>query len=305
MATGSLSTTSSLLTINNPSFPIGSIVVNGIVNAVFSVTVSGSASISTPVDFSYSVSAGSYSTNRFYQRVIGVVKETFESNSLTNYPWTGAGDLPWFTTIDNAFDGIYSSKSGAIDGLEKSELQLSFDVLANDSISFWYAVSSEANYDQLQFYIDNVMVGQWSGLISWTYTSFPITAGYHSVRWVYTKDYLYSDGMDCAWIDDVKFPPFDPITVGINESSSMNNFTISPNPANDLVTFLWNADQNSSVAIQIYDATGRLIAEPFRQAIFSSGSQRMDWRVGELPAGVYIVRFSEGHKQSIMKLVKQ
>ena len=45
-----------------------------------------------------------------------------------------------------------------------------------------------------------------------------MTAGTHTFKWSYKKDYSMSSGSDCAWIDDIQFPPtsitlaLDPIT---------------------------------------------------------------------------------------------
>jgi hypothetical protein len=34
-----------------------------------------------------------------------------------------------------------------------------------------------------------------------------VTAGTHTFKWSYKKDYSMSSGSDCAWIDDIQFPP--------------------------------------------------------------------------------------------------
>ena len=34
-----------------------------------------------------------------------------------------------------------------------------------------------------------------------------MTAGTHTFKWTYDKDYSQSSGSDCAWVDDIKFPP--------------------------------------------------------------------------------------------------
>lgn len=303
-ATGFLTTTSSLLTINNNSAPLGTIIVNGTVNAVFSITVSNSATLGTPIDLNYTATAGAYSANRLYQEVIGVVIETFETNTLTQYPWALSGDLPWFTTTDNALDGIYCSKSGAITDLQTSIMEMSIDVLANDSISFWYAVSSEAGYDFLRFYIDNVQVGEWTGAVNWMYNAFPVTTGTHVFKWVYSKDNVYSDGLDCAWIDNVQFPPFDANSLGIIESNALTQLSILPNPARDEVALTWYADQPGHTQIQIYDATGRIVVEQ-QQSTTVTGQQRIAINLTQLDAGIYFVYLNQNGKRGVVKLVRE
>ena len=40
---------------------------------------------------------------------------------------------------------------------QTSQLILVYDVYADDTLSFWYKVSSEGNYDYLKFYIDGTL----------------------------------------------------------------------------------------------------------------------------------------------------
>jgi hypothetical protein len=303
-AVGVLSSTSPFITINNNNLPLGVINVNGTTNAVFSVTLSSSASIGAAVDLSYTVTAGSYSATANYQEFVGIATETFESNSYTQFPWTLAGNLPWFTTTDNALDGIYCSKSGAIGNSQTSEMAITANVLANDSIAFWYAVSSEATYDFLKFYIDNQMVGSWSGAVNWSYIAFPVTAGVHTFRWVYEKDYVYDDGQDCAWVDNVTFPPAQ-LNVGVSELPGSNALSMYPNPVAESVTFSWNATQTGTVEMTVLDASGRTVAAPLSRSVFTAGEQRFVWSTENLNSGVYFVRFTVDGKTSVSKLVKQ
>ncbi|MFN8712396.1 MAG: C25 family cysteine peptidase [Bacteroidota bacterium] len=302
-AIGVLSSTSPFITINNNNLPLGVININGTVNAVFSVTLSSSASIGAAVDLNYVVTAGAYSATANYQEFVSIATETFETNSFTQYPWTTAGNLPWITTTDNALDGIYCSKSGAIGNSQTSEMSITVTALANDSISFWYAVSSEDTYDFLKFYIDNQLVAQWSGAVNWTYTSYAVTAGTHTFRWVYEKDYVYSDGQDCAWIDNVTFPPSQ-FNVGISELPGSNVLNMFPNPATDNVTFTWNASQTGNTDLVILDAAGRIVAAPLSRSVFAAGEQRFVWSTEGLSAGVYFVRFTVDGETSVSKLIK-
>ena len=73
------------------------------------------------------------------------------------------------------------------------------------TLTFWYRVSSEMNYDYLQVFIDGTMQAEWSGTVAWTMASYPLTAGSHTVEWRYTKDVSISVGSDRAWVDDVDF----------------------------------------------------------------------------------------------------
>ena len=107
---------------------------------------------------------------------------------------------PSYTPIS----GTYSAESGTISDSESTSLEY-VGILADGAVSFSYNISSEANYDFLQFYIDGVLLAQWSGLQNGNFTT-PITLGQHTLMWKYVKDGSVSVGLDTAWIDDVVVP---------------------------------------------------------------------------------------------------
>jgi hypothetical protein len=73
-------------------------------------------------------------------------------------------------------------------------------------------VSSEQDFDFLEFYIDGVLQQRWSGILAWSVVSFPMSAGMHTVRWRYAKDNTVAAGGDAGWIDSVLLPAIVPIT---------------------------------------------------------------------------------------------
>jgi hypothetical protein len=88
-------------------------------------------------------------------------------------------------------------------------MYLDTQVLVNDTISFYRKVSSENGYDFLNFYVDGILLGSWSGNLDWDKVSYPVAAGIHRFSWVYEKDEATSSGDDAAWIDYIEFPLFD------------------------------------------------------------------------------------------------
>ena len=58
----------------------------------------------------------------------------------------------------------------------------------------------------MNFYIDGVELGDWSGDKDWTYVSFGVSEGIHTFTWEYAKDGSVSDGEDSARIDNVELP---------------------------------------------------------------------------------------------------
>lgn len=132
--------------------------------------------------------------------------ETFEGMVLHLSGWT-QGTYPWTITNSESHEGSYSARSNAgITHNQTSDITLTRNYAIDDSISFYYKVSSEANYDKFKFYIDNVEQVEASGTVSWTRAAYPVTAGTHQFKFSYQKDGSVNSGSDCAWIDQVVMP---------------------------------------------------------------------------------------------------
>ncbi len=144
--------------------------------------------------------------NIFYPKV-GILMEDWETGDFSKFDWHQDGNQPWQINNQYPYDGFYDAKSGAIQDEEHSDLYISYEVMENDSISFWRKVSSEDGYDFLKFYIDGTVVDQWSGTSQgWRYQSYAVTPGVHEFRWSYEKDFSASSGADCGWVDDIILP---------------------------------------------------------------------------------------------------
>ena len=76
---------------------------------------------------------------------------------------------------------------------------------------FYYKVSSEANYDNLVFKLNDTEVFKKSGEIPWTEIAVPVPAGANKMEWIYSKDQSVSNGADCAWIDLIDFAESSPV----------------------------------------------------------------------------------------------
>lgn len=301
---GVLSSTSSYVTINNNNLPLGTIVVSGTVNAIFSITISGTAAIGTNIDLNYTATAGMYSVTSSYVERVSIAMEDYETNDFTQYPWVVGGPQPWFTTTDNAYDDVYCSKSGNIAGNQVSTMSITLNVLQNDSIVFMKAVSSEATYDFLNFYIDGILRDQWSGVDNWTREAYYTTAGSHTYKWEYKKDPVYDDNSDCAWIDNIIFPPFNN-SIGIIETPGVVSFGLYPNPTNGPVTIAYNLEEQSDVAISITDAQGRLVQSVQQNTSYNAGEHTATWNPNGLAAGIYFVNLNVNGKNTVQRVVVQ
>jgi hypothetical protein len=141
--------------------------------------------------------------------MVGLVTEDFETGDFSQYDWESYGDNIWTVTNSGAYEGTFCAKSGAIGHVSESYLQISLNVVADGEISFYRKVSSEADYDYLQFYFDGQMQDEWSGEQDWAHFSYPVIAGEHTFTWLYMKDVGVVSGSDCGWIDYIIFPPLE------------------------------------------------------------------------------------------------
>ena len=205
------------LVFENNTFEIPGIAVNEVVSFPVDLTVGNNVEIGATYEISYLLTCGHYSVWGNYIATVGNIVEGFETGDFSMYDWQFSG-ANWTVVSGEAYSGTYSVRSGAIPDNQQSDLILTTEVLADGEVSFYKKVSSENSYDKLFFYIDNVEKGNWSGEVSWSQQSYPVTAGTHTFRWTYKKDVSMSSGSDCAWVDDIQFPPtsvtlaLDPIT---------------------------------------------------------------------------------------------
>ncbi len=139
---------------------------------------------------------------------IGPVVETFESGGFGFVAWDTASD--WVISDSAAHGGKYCAASARISDRDTSRLRFTVDVLLDDEVGFYFRTSTEGITatvgDFLVFLMDGVMQGRWNRETPWTYVSFPVPAGRHTLEWLYVKDASESGGADRVWIDDVRLP---------------------------------------------------------------------------------------------------
>jgi hypothetical protein len=79
-------------------------------------------------------------------------------------------------------------------------------VVGPGTLSFSWKVSSEANFDFLEVFVDDVLQpGAISGEVDWQQKNLAIPAGSHLITWSYSKDAYVGIGSDCGWLDQVRF----------------------------------------------------------------------------------------------------
>lgn len=117
--------------------------------------------------------------------------------------WITGSNGTFFSQGSAFMYGGSSVQSGNVADGESVFVQT--EVSGPGTLSFYWKVSSEANYDFLSVYVDDVRHGRISGEVNWTRTALNIPEGTHVVRWIYSKDISDAEGLDAGWLDNVQF----------------------------------------------------------------------------------------------------
>jgi hypothetical protein len=146
-----------------------------------------------------------------------------ESVDTTNLTWNTGGNAGWFGQASVTHDGIDAAESWSIGDSQESWMQTT--VMGPGTLSFWWKVSSEPNYDDLEFYVNGILRTNISGEVDWQQLSFNCSPGTNVLRWRYAKDYYNSAGQDRGWVDQVTFLATP--TVPLPEALDTTNLTWS------------------------------------------------------------------------------
>jgi hypothetical protein len=109
------------------------------------------------------------------------------------------GDALWSTSSDDSHGGFFSAKSGDISDSQSTWMSRQVD---GGKISFWYSVSSEADWDWFNFYVDGEQRIHESGTVGWTSYVEVLPPGEVELRWEYVKDTNTTHGSDAVWVDE-------------------------------------------------------------------------------------------------------
>lgn len=288
------------LLLQTDSVHFGAIEENGSVTVSFQATADGSIEepVTTFLRAGYWVNF--YHDYAVFPIKIGAVIEDWETGGFTNMNWQNTSSSPWTIITQGPHSGTYFAKSGQISHNGNTTLKISVESTVDDSISFYYKVSSEETYDKLTFKIDGSAVGDWSGNIHWTYASFPVGPGTHTYTWTYSKDNYGTSGKDCAYLDDISFPcgvinhP-----VNIDEFAKTASIQVWPNPTAD-VLHVQMSDEGQEYMYQLWNLSGQLLRGGRLEAGFA------DIDVQSCAPGTYILKVeNRNHEVQTAKIVKR
>jgi hypothetical protein len=201
----SISSADNEISIVDPSVKSGVLKFGGITDIPVQIKLSPSASDGTLITISALLDCNPYIVKKDFSFKVGKIRESFEASSFNIFPWINVSAVPWTITSSTSYDGILAAKSGAIPNGSTTSLIIKPIYSKDDSVRFFYKVSSEINYDYLAFRLNGVEVLKKSGEVPWTKKTVPVKAGPNIMEWVYEKDGSQYTGSDCAWIDLIDF----------------------------------------------------------------------------------------------------
>ena len=134
--------------------------------------------------------------------------EGWESGDFTSHLWERP-DLQyrWEITSEGAHSGRYCARSGNYYTLNTiSVLQLSVFLTDTGTLSYYRKVFSAEGSGRFLFWLDGELRDSLAGYVDWSEFQCPVSAGFHTLKFSYTKNQTKSRGSDCVWIDDLRMP---------------------------------------------------------------------------------------------------
>jgi len=130
-----------------------------------------------------------------------------EALNTCGVTWTSGGSNSWNGQTTTSHDGKSAAQSGAIYVNQETWMQATVSGVTN--LSFWWSVSSQTNYDFLEFYTNNILARRISGNVGWQSNFFRLSAATNVLKWRYAKTNfnIVAQGQDCGWVDQVAFGP--------------------------------------------------------------------------------------------------
>lgn len=257
-----LSTYYTQTSITNGALNIGTINANAQCTSTFTINIGDNVPNGTLVPFYhhiYSTSNAALTRVDTIWLVVGEVTatETWESGDMSQFDWVSEGQYPWTVVNSGAYAGTYCARSGNYHvNSSNSQLELTINAPMAGEVSYYSKVSSENNYDFFRFYLDGVQMEQRSGNGNWVFSSWPIEAGEHTLKFEYEKDYSQNSNSDYAWVDNITFPMGGEIAPEPEDLNDISHNVIITSGNGD-------ADLNPGESIDLTITTENLSANPF------------------------------------------
>ncbi len=178
------------------------------------------------------------------------------------------GVSAWTSQASGAYDGVDVAVSSPLP--DEASAQFTVAVSGPDTLSFWWRVSSEEDYDFLQCSLNGTVQREISGDTGWMEEIIVLPEGLHTLTWAYVKDESEGEGEDRGWVDRIRFAsrtvpaPRYPAQAGLYEGRP---FEIQPESTASGATF---ALVGSPPAwLQLDSTTGALSGTPSAPGTYS------------------------------------
>ena len=143
--------------------------------------------------------------------------------------WYQSNTQPWLLSED---DSYLQSPSISDNG----STQITTIISGDWTLSFDWAISSEAEYDYLTLFINGIAIDNISGLQNFTSENYQISGTNTVITWRYTKDESVSHGFDAAFLHNVR-------VTGADSSSTSTEKEL---PAIDSTTVITSSNNSNS-----------------------------------------------------------
>jgi len=131
------------------------------------------------------------------------LEDDFESGALDAFAWTGSGNALWTVTSADAYEGLYSARSGDLAGGQTSILVLTVTLAEAGDVTFWYR--TQGGGGTLAFWDGLATIASWNGATEWTPFTYAAAAGAHTFRWRFSTSSGGGNG-DHGFVDLVTLP---------------------------------------------------------------------------------------------------
>lgn len=206
--------------------------------------------------------SGDYNMNTYYRYRYAT---TSISNAVENStaPYSTSGNRPfWGSRGSWSAVGGDCATSGTITHNQSSRFATT--VSCKRQVIFRWRVSSEANYDWLEIYVNGTRRDRISGNTSWATRTINLDFGNNTIEWRYVKDGSVSSFQDRGYVDEIRFVDANSVIPG----TIAGNQTIcsGADPANLASTaaaqiysltpsYQWQSSNNNSTWSNISGAT--------------------------------------------------
>lgn len=173
--------------------------VNGITSGTVTITVNAHDNLNN-LDYT-ATAVVEVKPTPTVNEALNIENGTLEFNIQDAYEWEVDVES------DENRASAHSTNQGV--GSSQSTISITVDMNAGETMSFDWRVSSETNYDELTFLVNNVQNACISGEQHWSTVSYTATqTRSYTFTWRYSKDSTVNRGSDCGWIDNVYVPGY-------------------------------------------------------------------------------------------------